>query len=379
MIHQRVEIRAVENALGPIREAAERLDWPNGPEEQGPLGHEMEGEDPAAIAEVVHRNREALVLLEEGLERSRLQLSSDPNEEMSHILAWNRLAQLLLLRARSNWQEGNRSEALDDTFRVLRLGQLLEESQGGMSFHLVGSAFRAMGLRQLQAWLATKEAPLMELKPLVVRLEVLRPSAKGFRELCQVEYSQFASVLDEQEQVIAEAPGSFRKDIGLGESLINFPLVGRYFFQKNATKKLYADGFRELASSWEKPCSEIDLSEIETSVPRPVWAPNLAGRIIYTMGASSYRHLLVNKCRLQTELSATQLLITLRAYQADHGELPTTVGLLLTDYLSATPLDDFNGQPLRYLPELKLVYSVGENRVDDGGHEKKDWVFRIAF
>jgi hypothetical protein len=34
-------------------------------------------------------------------------------------------------------------------------------------------------------------------------------------------------------------------------------------------------------------------------------------------------------------------------------------------------VDDFDGQPLRYSPERKIVYSVGQNLKDDGGDDRE--------
>ena len=78
-------------------------------------------------------------------------------------------------------------------------------------------------------------------------------------------------------------------------------------------------------------------------------------------------------------ISATQLLVALRAHQLNHGALPRSIEPLIPDYLPSTPTDDFDGRPLRYSPERKMVYSVGQNLIDEGGNRDKDVVFNIAF
>jgi hypothetical protein len=53
-----------------------------------------------------------------------------------------------------------------------------------------------------------------------------------------------------------------------------------------------------------------------------------------------------------------------------HGQLPETLDELVPDFLPSVPIDPNGGKPLRYHPNSDgtyLLYSVGENGVDDGG------------
>jgi hypothetical protein len=58
---------------------------------------------------------------------------------------------------------------------------------------------------------------------------------------------------------------------------------------------------------------------------------------------------------------------------------------LVPDSLPAVPRDPFDGAPFRYSAGRRLVYSVGENLVDDGGTDgrqqgrrrAKDLVFEL--
>jgi hypothetical protein len=62
------------------------------------------------------------------------------------------------------------------------------------------------------------------------------------------------------------------------------------------------------------------------------------------------------------------------AYQRDQGHYPTKVEDLAPHYLAKVPDDLFSGKPLIYQAEGKgfLLYSVGPNGVDDGGHGVED-------
>jgi hypothetical protein len=62
--------------------------------------------------------------------------------------------------------------------------------------------------------------------------------------------------------------------------------------------------------------------------------------------------------------------IALKRFQLKQGRLPDTLAELAPDYLPAVPIDPYDGKPLKYHPNYDgtyLLYSVGEDGVDDGG------------
>jgi hypothetical protein len=75
--------------------------------------------------------------------------------------------------------------------------------------------------------------------------------------------------------------------------------------------------------------------------------------------------------RQRIALSMTQVLIALKCYSLDHRELPESLEQLVPGYFDAVPLDDFDGKPLRYSKEHKLIWSVGPDMKDSGG--KREW------
>jgi Bacterial type II secretion system protein G. len=75
---------------------------------------------------------------------------------------------------------------------------------------------------------------------------------------------------------------------------------------------------------------------------------------------------------LRTSIAA----IAVERFRLAHGRLPENLNELVPQFLSAMPLDPFDGQPLRYhrLAKGYVIYSVGQDGHDDGGREKPaDW------
>lgn len=82
----------------------------------------------------------------------------------------------------------------------------------------------------------------------------------------------------------------------------------------------------------------------------------------------------------ETARNMTIVAIALKRYELQHHELPPTLDSLTPAILKTIPLDYMNGQALHYQKNSDgtfLLYSVGENGVDDGGNPSfhKWWGF----
>jgi len=61
--------------------------------------------------------------------------------------------------------------------------------------------------------------------------------------------------------------------------------------------------------------------------------------------------------------------LALRGYESEHGRAPKALEQLVPNYIQRVPTDPFGDRPMVYRPQETnwLVYSVGEDGVDDGG------------
>ena len=59
-------------------------------------------------------------------------------------------------------------------------------------------------------------------------------------------------------------------------------------------------------------------------------------------------------------------------YRLKNKTLPDSLDNLVPDYLESIPLDPFDGKVIRIkkLDKGFVVYSIGEDRIDDGGKEQ---------
>lgn len=86
-------------------------------------------------------------------------------------------------------------------------------------------------------------------------------------------------------------------------------------------------------------------------------------------------------------LRCTLVAVAAERYRSKHGDWPRAITNLVPDFLSAAPLDPFDGQELRYRRTNTgaVIYSVGPDARDDGGDSNqsleesgpRDVVFRL--
>ena len=65
--------------------------------------------------------------------------------------------------------------------------------------------------------------------------------------------------------------------------------------------------------------------------------------------------------------------LALERYRLVQGKLPQALDELVPTHLDAVPVDPLDGQALRYklLTQGYVVYSIGEDGIDDGGAERQ--------
>ncbi len=80
----------------------------------------------------------------------------------------------------------------------------------------------------------------------------------------------------------------------------------------------------------------------------------------------------INKlARVEVARNIVVTAIALKRYELQNHHLPNALDELVPNFLKTVPVDFMDGKSLRYRPNadgLFLLYSVGENGVDDGGN-----------
>jgi hypothetical protein len=315
-----------------------------------------ESSDWELAEEILHRNADFLRRLDESLERRDFQFPDhQPGEWTKVILGWNRLTQILAIRAFLRAERQGTEAGVIDAMKLIRFGQRWQRAQGSLSNWFFASHAKALGLRCIQRLLETGGLPSQRLVALSEELGQYRADREGFTFATRLEYRFFLSRLD---------------------------MVDRGELDPNI---LFLDGEAELSDRGEldvqrtKTTTAIVVRRIIDRVIRcePTWGLELAplDHVAPTEGNAfheqRYTMLLETGAMEDTGLAATRTLLALRAHKQDHGRLAQSLDELVPDYLAEIPIDPFDGKPIRYAPSRKIVYSVGTDMVDRGGSDRE--------
>ncbi len=202
---------------------------------------------------------------------------------------------------------------------------------------------------------------------------------KGLEDVIKTEYLMNLDTIDRLKKATRYGAG---RHLGLAGTKAR-PLIRKfglkYFLQANRTKRMFAELHRKALRNTSK--NYIDMEDFKApyyfehfSVIRELISGNYVGKLIYKMLTPAWDKILLRKCRENVYVSMTRLLIAMKCYKNEIGELPQSLEELVPKYIEKIPEDDFDGRPMRYSARKKIIYSVGEDLEDSGGSEDdKEW------
>jgi hypothetical protein len=327
--------------------------------------------DAAMAEDLLQKNQASLTALTEVENFPKLLTpESVLGEGQSYNEDWRKLSLLLSVREKQLYQNGNVSESFDAMFKHLRLCQQMADAHGGAIVYLAGCANCARVLEAISQSLAATNLSPVQLKNYAHELGIMSSNAAPiFVNALKSEYQCDARTLDDFDE------GKY-VDPHLG-GVYFYPHWWWPVFNCSKTKALLARNSNELIKCAAIHYKDFDHSKFDFRPGLISWmlSGNAAGQVMAFQLIPMTVATFGTKCNSKIRLDATRTLMALRAYQLTHGKLPERLSDLVPEFLDQVPLDDFDGQPLRYSPENKIVYSVGKNLKDDGGDDRgqEEW------
>jgi len=374
----RLEIPEEENAFYYFDQAIQKLYWPEDKEKQ--ILSILDGKewDAEFANELLKKNKEVFEYFEQGLACSRIQVPeiSGFDTKLPYLAPWRNIARLKSLYVLSLFKRGKEKEAFAEAMKIIKFGQMAEDSRGCLLNYLVGLVIKEIGHVRLRKTLSNTSLSPEVLRIYIERLANYKAPQKALAHVFRQEYIITSKTIDDLvagkvnlEDFEAEYP-----------KRLNLP----FFFKTDKTKRMFAETYRLLIEDIPKNYSEMQsigkLENLEDfSLPKVFLFENAIGEILYKMLLPALDRVMINKCRENVSVSVTQLLLALKCYKHQTGQLPESLNELVPQYFEKIPLDDFNGKPMKYSAEKKVIYSAGEDLKDSGGREKEDLIFRIDF
>jgi len=360
----KVEIPEEENAFLLLVRAGEKMEIKY--EERGNLFYEMaEGGswDSEFARELIEDNEEVFELFEQAIRLPYFQIPEfqdpgtiGPETPLPGLRFFRDIARLNLVKANYLLLEGEEQEALDLVIKTLKMGQMIEDMpRPALITYLVGLAVKEIGLQGLQRMIPDLNLSAEVLKDYIIELDQFKENEQGLIRVWKMEYAFITNTMGN----LNIAEGLFAPDGGSSFSAAANKL--NYFYKPNKTKKEFAEYFRNHIDNTEKDCYQMELVEPEILFRRhPIkilFTENALGELLQEIMMVSFGGFFDQKCSKDFSIMANQLLLALKAFQTENGNLPASLDELVPQYLSELPIDPFEGKPILYSLEEKMIYS----------------------
>lgn len=318
--------------------------------------------------DVLEKNEEILgladrvVLCEHFVSKKIKYRSTDLTRRHACVIA----GQLLSLRARYLFRFGKEKEAFDEAIKVIRLGNMAQGSQDGVHAYLVGRRVKVTGTK---TFLSMLEETALKPEVLGQYVEELGEYVSDKEALISTLKSAYAN-----ECKIIDALVAGEHEVYGTRSDRKYKIKARpgYFFKPNATKRLYAEFFRFLIDQKASKDYARDYFSSTTPYPREIenakwFTINKTGKRMVEAMDPAYGKVEYDRFFAQSLYQATQLLVALKCYKMEHGELPDSLNDLVPKYLREVPKDPFDGKNVRYSKKKKMIWFVGHDLTDASG------------
>jgi hypothetical protein len=377
---ERADIPEGANAFDILQEAGRHVWEPeNAWERLGGLINDTNW-DADFAGELLDKNREALADWDAAAKLPDFQVPEITSliEHTPYLTNWKKLAQVAVVRENFLLHNGQDKEAFDQMVNEVQLGRRMQNSHSVLIGYLVGTAVNYMGLNQIQQWTGKVHLNPSQLKNYIRQLEYdPDDESAAFANTMRAEYQSEMGTLDglRKGKLVDTDPDDnlrFIKSNPLlpvyNRSQTRALFANRFLLWLKAAPHHYNDAEDEIKMNSAKLPGGYDLRP-----PGPVsliLSGNVAGQVAYYTMLPALGAAMAKKSQGDAQLQATRTILALRAYQLTHGNLPPELSALVPEFLAEVPVDDFDGQPLRYSAEKKIVYSVGKNLKDDGGDDR---------
>lgn len=264
------------------------------------------------------------------------------------LLPFLKLSRAWLLSGWAHAAGGAPARGVAEMLHVQALGVRFMEGSTGLVDTMVGLAIHERARRELRELLETFGAA----DPMLYTL-----AADG---LVPLEPGAVARALVVEANGIEAMFATQRADMGLVEA---------WGYDEELTRVWYRLQMQRVVSHavtprWERtPLEGLPLWDPDGGLVQQLH--NRTGRILLDLASANYAMMIAKEDAAIASSRLDVLRVAVRRYALDHaGALPTSQAELVPDYLPATQIDPYDGEPLRL--DGESVWSVGEPDAPEG-------------
>lgn len=292
---------------------------------------------------------------------------------------------LIALESLRKAKNGDINGGLDEAIEVVKLAHMFESDQPTLIGWLVGSATKQIGLSAVRQIAVQSGLTVTQSNKAAQLIEQYRGSLDGLVKVMKLEYAYYKAYPSIYEHLgalydqyyVSSPDSTYRSATGKFISLLDDIGVTKFYFWPHQNRRFVIENHQEMVAIAQSDCATGDLGERmmpqrshRTGFGR-LLEPNAVGKMLADIGRISYGGIVGKRCNEELAISATQAALAISAFQHDKHQLPDTLVALVPAYLPAVTTDPYSGQSLQYNKEKKIIYSVGQDRLDEQGNMNK--------
>jgi len=259
--------------------------------------------------------------------------------------------------------DGFDADVLNCMLDAIRLGQMLA-SDGDRGDYSHGVSIEESALEAISARISADDPEE------TVRIALHEISALAHTEQPLVPHLEFGwRILDQTAGVPPPDPTGSEDSTLYPVSILQRTLWGWYMKRE---RRLVIENRSTLLDAAQLPYTEFRKWQNEHRPAEQPWLSNWFGHELETLMNTRTRRL--------AKYRGAQIVLALELYSRAYNEYPHTLSDLVPEVIDSLPDDPYCDKPFQYRRDgdVYLLYSVGQNLVDDGGdaRRKKDIVIR---
>ncbi len=342
--------------------------WYYGEGTELPVGAQIPADMRAAITNMLELNNACFPLIDEALAKPAFRYPLDFKQgidlDLPHLGRLRDLARLLALKALLAADRNDVGEAYTNLLAGLRFSELLRDEPILIS-QAVRIALHLTFSRALEDALLRVDFSEEQMRTLQSEVASAHDSDMEYRALL----GERCLTLHVYDDLDAGISPSFFEANSLAR--LSKLLPGRTAYDKNTYMESMATAL--LASKQPFPQKLSAMRKVRGTLRDPKeFSPGSFYTMLADLSLPGSLNFSVAHGRYEAALSLEEIVLSSKRFQIAHGRLPHGVNELVTEYLDTIPIDPFDGSPLRYNLEKRIVYSVGDDQIDNGGKKSKN-------
>lgn len=364
----------IENSFYYFKKASELLYWTK---DENKINKNNRGDeyDKKFIRKLINKNKDVIKLIEKGTLCKKMQITGlkGYETEMPYLTKWRKITILMSLESIMNYKSGYEEEAFNKAINIIKYGQKIESSIGCMISYLMGSWIKEYGLQRMRSMIPDTKVNKDKLLKYINILNKYGPDEEGIRNAFKMEFLFATKLIDKISETKKHGIINIKQT---GDEILDTFMQDSwpfYLFKPNKTKRMFAETFTTYINDINKYYKDIHPLYITyKSKIEMLLTGNNIGEIFYRLLMPSFDIFLKKKSYESFSVSGTTILIAIKCYMKDNGELPNTLNLLVPKYIDNVPNDPFGGKSMQYSKDKKIIYSVGSDLKDVGGSNAID-------